>query len=486
MNKIVFLKSAALTLFVVCAVSGPVGNTQTLPNKAQPATDVKIRQRMGPGMETVLYFKGQRMRSEMAGDFGMTTILQCDLKRTLTINEKTRTYMITPTDGPDTSAIGGADGGGINPPGARSTPQRGGVVNITQTLIDTGERREMFGFMARHIKTSLVKTASPDACDKDQKIETDGWYIDFQYQFECPGQEKKHQPIPVRLQPPGCHDEVRFKTIGTAKLGFPVLVTTTIYEPDGRTMTTTQEVLELSRGPLSATLFEVPEGYRLVKDPQDLYSISAVPADDTSVPSISPVGKPAAGGSPASVWAAKDSPKQAGVIRIGLIMPKVQLSAGDAAQAAEALRGNFASYLKGPRVEVVPLDARLPSLATQEALQSQCDYMLSLSMSVKKGGGSMFGRAIGNIVSGAAGNVPAGGAATAAAVGGVYTTAVIVSSIKAKDNVTLEYKLEPLDRSRQGLEDTAKAKATRDNEDVVTGLIEKAASDVVTAVSPKQ
>ena len=39
-------------------------------------------------METVLYIKGPRMRSEMAGDFGMTTILQCDLKRTLTINEK--------------------------------------------------------------------------------------------------------------------------------------------------------------------------------------------------------------------------------------------------------------------------------------------------------------------------------------------------------------------------------------------------------------
>lgn len=29
---------------------------------------------------------------------GFTTIVQCDLKRTLTINEKTKTYMMTPTD----------------------------------------------------------------------------------------------------------------------------------------------------------------------------------------------------------------------------------------------------------------------------------------------------------------------------------------------------------------------------------------------------
>ena len=488
MKKKVFLKSAALILLAVCATSVPVANAQTSPNEAQTTTDVKIRQRMGPGMETVLYIKGQRMRSEMAGDFGVTTILQCDLKRTLTINEKTKTYMITPTDGSNTSGIGSADGGGVNPPVAASTPQRGGVVNITQTLTDTGERREMFGFMARRIKTSLVKTVSPDACDKEQKIETDGWYIDFQYRFECPDQEKKHQPIPVRPQPPGCRDEVRFKTIGTAKLGFPVLVTTTIYESDGRTSTTTQEVLELSRGPLSAPLFEVPEGYRLVKDAQELYNISAAPAGDPSAPSISPSGKPAAGGSSsASVWATKDSPKQAGVIRIGLIMPKVQMSSGDAAQAAEALRGNFASYLRGPGIEVIPLAARLPSLASQEALQNQCDYVLSLSMSIKKGGGSIFGRAVGNIVGSAAGNIPVGGSATtAAAIGGVYTTSAIVSSIKAKDNVTLEYKLEPLDRGRKGLENTAKAKANSDNEDVVTGLIEKAASDVVTTVSPRQ
>ena len=52
------------------------------------------------------------------------------------------------------------------------------------------------------------------------------------------------------------------KTIGSAKLGFPVLVTTTFYAADGRTTTTTQEVLELSKEPLSAALFEVPEGSR--------------------------------------------------------------------------------------------------------------------------------------------------------------------------------------------------------------------------------
>ena len=81
------------------------------------------------------------------------------------------------------------------------------------------------------------------------------------------------------------------------------------------------------------------------------------------------------------------------------------MSSGDTAQAAEALRGNFASYLKGPSVEVIPLSARLASQATGST-QSECDYVLYLSLSVKKGGGSMFGRAIGNIAGSAAGHIP--------------------------------------------------------------------------------
>ena len=457
-------------------------------------SDVKIRQRMGPSAETVLYVKGPRMRSEMAsnsGNFGMTTIVQCDLKRTLTIYDKTKTYLITSTDGTSAPAAGGdGDGGGVNPSVAPSTPPRGGVVNITQTITDTGERKQMFGFTARHIKTSLVKTASPDACDKDQKIETDGWYIDFQYAFECPSQVQKHQPVPVRPQPPGCKDEVRTKTIGSAKLGFPLLVTTTIYQPDGKTMSSTQEVLELSREPLSAALFEAPEGYTLAKNMQELYGMGATSAAAPYSPANSSSASVA--NSTANTSTSKAGPKQAGVIRIGLVLPKVQLSSGDTAQAAEALRSNLASYLKTPGVEVVLLAARLASTAAEEARQSECDYVLNVSMSVKKGGGgSMFGRAIGNIAGSAAGHIPGGGSATtgaarSAAIGGVYTTATIVSSIKAKDEVTLEYKLEPTNQASKGLANTAKAKASRDGEDVVTGLIEKAASDVVATVSQKR
>lgn len=423
------------------------------------------------------------MRNEMGGNVGLTTILQCDLKRTLTINEKTKTYLISSTDSMNTAGAVGDGGPAVAAPPMQNEP-RGGVVNIVNTITDTGERKEMFGFTARRIKTSMVKTASADACDKDLKVETDGWYIDFQYAFECPGQTQKYQ-APAYRPRPGCKDDVRTKTIGTAKLGFPLLVTTTIYQPDGRTSSMTQEVLELSREPLSASLFDIPEGYTLAKDMQQLYGMGAA----TSASNIPSETKPATSSRESTTNVTNSStPKKPGVIRIGLILPTVQMTAGNAAQAAEALRNSFAGYLNGPSIEVVTLQARLPSQAIEEARQSQCDYILAASMIIKKGGGgSMFGRAIGNIAGSAAGHVPGGGSATtgaarSAAISGIYTTAAIASSIKAKDEVSLEYKLDHVETAKTSVANKDKAKASADGEDVISPLVQKASEAIAATV----
>jgi len=487
--KRAFLKVTALFL-TVYAGAGLVSNSQTA-NKPTTA-DVKIRQRMSMGAsaatETVLYIKGQRMRNEMAGGgMGFTTILQCDLKRTLTINEKTKTYMVSSTDRPNTAMGDGGATGITPPPQNNQTPIRGGIVNVTNTITDTGERKEMFGFTARHIKMSMVKKASPEACDKDQKVETDGWYIDFQYAFECPSQIQKMPTPPVHSQP-GCKDEVRTKTIGSAKLGFPLLVTTTIYQPDGRTSSMTQEVLELSREPLSASLFDVPEGYALAKDMQELYGMGSVATSTPNRPSASTSTETSSQPNSTSNMTAASAEKKPGVIRIGLVMPKVQMSAGNAAQTAEAVRNGFAQYLQGPSIEVMPLSAMLASSVIEEARQKQCDYVLYVSMTVKKGGGGgMFGRAIGNIAGSAAGHIPGGGsaatgAARSAVITGVYTTAAITANIKARDDLSLEYKLDKTENASNVLTNTGKAKAKSDGDDILTPVIESAAQTIVSTI----
>ena len=461
MNR-AFLKMAAL---IVVIAAGVVTNSQT--TVKQTTNDMKLRQRMstgnGAGAESLVYIKGQRMRTEMPGGMGFTNILQCDLKRTVMINEKAKTYLISSTDGPGMTGMGEGDGGpGAGAPAAQpqAQPTRGGLVNITNTITDTGERKQMFGFTARHIKTSMVKTASSEACDKDLKVETDGWYIDFQYAFECPSQTAKQQ-TQVRPQQPGCKDEIRTKTIGTAKLGFPLLVTTTIYQPDGRTTSMTQEVLELSREPLSASLFEVPEGYTLAKSMNELYGISEAAAYGQQ-----PTSNAAAAATSNANLTAASTAKKPGVIRIGLITPKVEVSSGDAARTAETLRTSFAGQLNSPNVEVVPLAARQLSEALDEARKSQCDYLLTVSATIKKGGGSMFGRAIGNIATAATG-VPTGG---------------VVNAIKAKDELSLNYVLDNLQTSATVLSNTTKAKARSDGEDIITPEVQKASQAILAAV----
>lgn len=479
--KTLYVKATVLILVVLYAAAGLV-NSQTT-NKPATTGDVKIRQRMsmgGSGTETMLYIKGQRMRNEMASaGMGFTTILQCDLKRTLTLNDKAKTYMISPTGGANTAAAG--DGGAVAPtgsiPGQLQSQPRGGIVNVTNTVTDTGERKQMFGFTARHIKTSMETKASPEACAKDSKIETDGWYIDFQYAFACPGETQKYQQMPVQPQP-GCKDDVRTKTVGTAKLGFPLLVTTTIYQPNGSTTSMTQEVLELSREPLSAALFDVPEGYTLAKDMQELYGMSTAATTNPSSPSQPSESSNTT--SSATTNTSGTTEKKPGVIRIGLALPKVTVAAGDVAQSAEAVRQTFASRLNAPGVEVVTLN----SASASEARQKQCDYMLSVSMTVKKGGGgSMFGRAIGNIAGSAAGHIPGGSTAgSAAARSGTITAVTVAGNIKAKDELTLDYRVDRADSPNTVLAETAKAKAKSDGEDILTPQVDKAAQAILAAI----
>ena len=462
-----------------------------------PPADLKVRSRMTTGgadrgIETITYIKGARMRSEMGVTaMGMTNIMQCDLRRTIMLNNQTRTYMITPLDA-------SGDAGAVAAPGVPPAAQpqtekrRGGVVNVVNTITDTGERKEMFGFTARRIKTSMVMEASPDACNPgSSRIETDGWYIDFEYDFNCPGQKPvAHRPgVPVR---PDCQDEVRTRTIGSAKLGYPVLVTTTMHQGDGTTTTMTQEVLEISRAPLDAALFDIPAGYTLARSMQEMYGVSGAAANADTRPNDAGAAEnataPGSQTAAATGVVAANAPKKEGAVRICQMMPKAQVTTGSAAQAAEAVRNAFASYLTGPRLEIASLNARLPSQAMEEARQSQCDYVLYASMTQKKGGGGgMFSRAVGNVVGAAAGHIPVSTAGEAAARGavitGVYTTANIASNIKAKDEITLEYKLEAVGGARPALSKTEKAKAKADGEDVLTPLIERAAEAIVAAAT---
>ena len=239
------------------------------------SADIKIKSRSSfagqAGPETTTYIKGKRQRSEMPG--GIATVTMCDLSRTVMMNGSTRTYTVTPFDSGPTPAATRAAAAATTPAPA----ERGGVITTTMTVTDTGERKQMFGYTARRLKTSMVTESSPDSCTPmKSRMESDGWYIDFSVGFDCYDKGAASYSSTNRQ---GCRDTYRMKQVGTARAGYPVHVTTTMFDETGRQTTSfTHEVIEISKAVLDAALFEVPAGYREVKDATQLYT--GAPADD--------------------------------------------------------------------------------------------------------------------------------------------------------------------------------------------------------------
>jgi len=384
-----------LTLLVISSSAFVAQQPRNRPGaSAAAANDLKIKYRTsmsGQSMESTTMLKGARERSEMKMGYGMDiiNITQCDLKRTIQVSDKTKKYVITPMETGSSPANSGADSRVTSEPS-----RRGGVVTYNSTAVDTGERKDMFGFKARHVKTTFSIESSPDACNPvKQRMETDGWYIDFAFGLNC---ETGGPPMMSGPRGGGCRDTVRFNRQGAARTGYPLTETTTMYGPNGEvTFTTTKEVVELSREPLDAALFDVPADYVETKNSQELYGMPSMEAMMSQANKARQNAEDDQGNisSPANAGNAKP----AGVIRVGVVQINNKT---DRAVSGESLRERLVNEIQGNGVEAVGLNAASSGEAEAEAKAKQCDFILytdiaALKTSTAKKIGGMFGRAAG-------------------------------------------------------------------------------------------
>ena len=101
----------------------------------------------GMKSESTIYVKGPRKRTEGGGYMGMganlVTIEQCDLQRTIRINDKKKLYLIEPFS--KESEEKGEDD--IKPAAKTKNtspvvqPKNGGVIYMYYNITDTGERK---------------------------------------------------------------------------------------------------------------------------------------------------------------------------------------------------------------------------------------------------------------------------------------------------------------------------------------------------------
>ena len=367
------------------------------------AQNYKIKQStsmMGQDMTSTVYVKGARKRTESSGMMGMggdvADIEQCDMKRTVKVSDKKKMYFVEPfaTDASAPASVTKPSG-----PITSGKITKGGTITMTTSINDTGERKQMFGLTARHIKTSMTSQSSPDACSQsDMSIETDGWYIDLPL-FSCPMAMPRNPMGGMESPKRGCMVRMVLKSTGGGKLGFALELTTTMKMGEGQDFSQSLHTVEFSKATLEDALFDIPAGYSVANSSQDLYGRPDFGSmmkggmgnndddDKPSKPAPKMTGMSSMGDTPAS--------KKAGVIRIGVMAPTNN--------GGESVSTNMQMYLAqkltGSNVEGVAVSSEA------DARASNCDYVLTSDFSKLKQTtagkiGGMFGKVTNTSVGG--------------------------------------------------------------------------------------
>src|SRR5215813_12121255 len=249
---------------------------------AAPPDDLTVTKKMtvnGAEFSTQSLLKGARERStmQMNGTVISTNIRQCDLHRTLTVQDSTKAFLVRPDieDSPNSKDLKEKSKNPEAP--TPQTAQAGGTLTYTSTVKDTGERKQILGYNAKHLKMTIVAEPGPNSCSSTkQTYDIDGWYIDFK---TVPGACQSFSPVPSSSGSSsdsasgGCQDKILFKQSGSVKPGYPVQETMTIQNDKNPPTTITTEVTQIEKTPLAPELFGVPADYNQVSTVAELHGL---------------------------------------------------------------------------------------------------------------------------------------------------------------------------------------------------------------------
>lgn len=310
------------------------------PEPPKPQQWKVVSRYVADGVETLttVYAGGKRQRVELAG--GMSIITQCDLSRTVQVNDRARAYAIVPfaasADAP------AADTG--------TPPKPGASVLVRTTGSDTGEQREMFGQQARHLRLVTTTEPTPQACDKKKgRVEIDGWFADIPELQACAGARTIRVPDESSAS---CRDPRVEERAGITVEGFPLAYSVVAFDGAGKeTSKLTVEVTALTREPLSAPLFEPTPAFA------QLANTEAVAAAARRV----------------ELEALGTTPKLAGMIRIGVPPPGDRSGKGG---GSDTIRAGLLEEFNNRPFEAIPLSPGTAEEQQAEARLKDCDYLI--------------------------------------------------------------------------------------------------------------
>jgi len=215
----------------------------------------------------IVYFKGAWQRRDLYLTFPsslpaqrtvrQTTITRCDERRTLDVNHEARLYGWSPLN---------FIGRGVYwmRPQWRQRPSpstAGADVKITINSVDTGERRQMGSYSARHVVTTTTTDPSPGANTSFSESVEDGWYIDLP-PSGCWDAGNGYLLSGSVVRPSGVPDRINVEFRGAGRRGFPIEATTRRHGTHAPSITTRVKLIEFSEAVLDRSLFDAPAGYR--------------------------------------------------------------------------------------------------------------------------------------------------------------------------------------------------------------------------------
>ena len=293
--------------------------------------------------ESVTLIKGQRQRFEF---HDTVLVRQSDQKRTIQISPATGMYLVV-ADG-EIAAVPGTE--------AAVAPRPSGVVSLSTTVTDTGERKTAFGREARRVTTIIERQPGPGACDPTrQRIETDGWYI-------AAPSAVTSSPAPVQpTSGDACVDRIEAVANGDpAALGFPIAYTTTVNVDGSAPAVVTMEVTEFEVTTLDPALFDIPQGLTAATGARQLnQALSDVSEATLAAADVAPAATPAL--------------RAAGVVRIGVPEPT---NTTTHTVDARTLRTRLVAALADAKFDAQPMAAASPAELQRRAAARGYDYLL--------------------------------------------------------------------------------------------------------------
>ena len=222
------------------------------------------------------YFQDDRKRSEhrtlSGSNYGppLALITRCDTGQMIELNLEDKQYDSHPIPKFPSEEERRALAAKYAATAAKPAP----TVLVEVTTVDTGERKKLFGYEARHVVTTEKHTRLNGSKDPEQETVKDGWYADLPVALSCSPRARRTFGFATTMKNGQPADVPSVRFVGEQETGFALSLTTTTRQvlvlPDGVTRETTstseEDVAELSAAPLDPGLFEIPPGFAKVDE----------------------------------------------------------------------------------------------------------------------------------------------------------------------------------------------------------------------------